>query len=74
MMRSLLLSLLRAYQLLLRPALPPSCRFHPSCSDYARQAVARFGAARGLTLAAWRLARCQPLSSGGLDAVPEALS
>ena len=70
-MKMLVLALLRAYQTLLRPALPPCCRFHPSCSEYAAQCVARFGAPRGLALTAKRLWRCHPLSSGGLDPVPE---
>ncbi|HPG95218.1 MAG TPA: membrane protein insertion efficiency factor YidD [Dokdonella sp.] len=50
------------------------CRFHPSCSDYARVAVARFGSARGSWLALNRLLRCQPLCKGGLDPVPAQFS
>ena len=63
-------ALLRAYQLLARPLMPRACRFAPSCSDYARAAVASHGAARGLALAARRLLRCHPLSGGGWDPVP----
>jgi len=70
-MRQLCLGLLRFYKLAVSPLLGPACRFHPSCSDYAAQAVSRFGAARGLLLAAWRLARCHPLAKGGFDPVPE---
>lgn len=66
-----MLALIRLYQRLLRPLLPRSCRFHPSCSDYASEAVTRFGAVRGTILAGWRLARCHPFHPGGLDPVPE---
>jgi len=62
--------LLVAYQRVISPLLPGSCRFHPSCSRYAREAVERHGALKGLGLAARRLLRCQPLSRGGLDPVP----
>ena len=54
------------------PILPPSCRFYPSCSDYAAGSVERFGAARGLVLSLERVLRCHPLHPGGLDPVPEA--
>jgi len=74
MMRKLAIGAVRAYQLLLRPALPASCRFYPSCSQYAIEAIARFGAPRGAWLAARRVCRCHPLSDGGFDAVPETLS
>ena len=69
-MTRLLLALIALYQRLLSPLLGSRCRFHPSCSDYARIAVARFGAARGGTLAIWRILRCQPFSEGGIDEVP----
>jgi len=62
--------LIRAYQLLVSPILPPSCRFLPSCSDYAAEAVARHGALRGLYLAARRLLRCHPWGGSGYDPVP----
>lgn len=62
--------LLACYKRLLSPLLGRRCRFHPSCSDYARVAVARFGAWRGSLLALWRIARCQPLCEGGDDPVP----
>jgi putative membrane protein insertion efficiency factor len=65
-----LILLLRCYKRLLSPLLGTRCRFHPSCSDYARVAIARFGAWRGTWLALWRILRCQPLCSGGLDPVP----
>ena len=68
--RRLLLALIRGYQRVLSPALPPSCRFHPSCSQYALEAVGRYGALRGAWLAARRLARCHPFHPGGFDPVP----
>ena len=67
----LILALLAFYKRLLSPLLGARCRFHPSCSDYARVSVARFGSARGCVLALWRIARCQPMCSGGFDPVPE---
>jgi len=66
----LLVALLRLYQLAISPLLPPSCRFHPSCSSYAVQALGRHGAARGSWLAARRLCRCHPFCEGGVDPVP----
>lgn len=68
--RQLLAGLIRVYQRLVSPLLPPSCRFYPSCSQYALEAVTRHGALRGSWLAARRLARCHPFHSGGFDPVP----
>jgi putative membrane protein insertion efficiency factor len=68
--RRLLATLIRGYQRFLSPALPPSCRFHPSCSQYALEAVTRHGALKGGWLAARRLARCHPFHPGGFDPVP----
>ena len=65
-----LLALLTAYKGALSPMFTGSCRFVPSCSDYARIAITEHGAARGVWLAARRLARCRPLGSYGLDPVP----
>jgi putative membrane protein insertion efficiency factor len=62
---------IRAYQLLISPLLPPSCRFLPTCSDYAFEAVGRYGICRGLALMVWRLARCHPWGGSGYDPVPE---
>ncbi|HEY3348299.1 MAG TPA: membrane protein insertion efficiency factor YidD [Thermoanaerobaculia bacterium] len=59
-----------AYKKLLSPLLPPACRFTPTCSEYARDAVLRHGLSRGLALAARRLARCHPFHAGGHDPVP----
>jgi putative membrane protein insertion efficiency factor len=60
---------LKLYQALISPALGPRCKFYPSCSEYAVQAIMRFGILRGLVLAAWRLLRCNPFSHGGFDPV-----
>lgn len=68
-MRLLIRALLRGYQMWLSPLLPSACRFHPTCSEYMRQAVERYGAARGVWMGLKRLARCQPLSAGGFDPV-----
>jgi putative membrane protein insertion efficiency factor len=62
---------IRGWQLLLAPVLPPSCRFEPSCSRYADEAIARHGPWRGVWLAARRLARCHPWGGSGYDPVPE---
>jgi putative membrane protein insertion efficiency factor len=66
-----LLLLIALYKRLLSPLLGARCRFHPSCSTYARIAIARYGPWRGSVLAAWRILRCQPLCEGGLDPVPD---
>jgi len=63
---------IRLYQAGLSPLLPSSCRFDPSCSEYARIAIERFGPARGLWLGVKRIARCHPLGGFGPDPVPEA--
>ena len=63
-------ALIRAYQLVLAPVMGGQCRFYPTCSEYARQAVSRHGAVYGSCLASWRLLRCQPLCRGGIDEVP----
>jgi putative membrane protein insertion efficiency factor len=68
----ILIALVAAYKLLISPYFTGSCRFLPSCSDYASEAVARHGALRGSWLAARRLARCHPLCEGGHDPVPTA--
>ena len=65
--RRLLAGLIRGYQIGLSPLLPPSCRFYPSCSQYALEAVNRHGALKGSWLAARRLARCHPFHPGGYD-------
>lgn len=69
-MKRLLVVLLRAYQLLLSPMLGQRCRFYPSCSHYAIEAINVHGAARGAWLSARRLGKCHPWHAGGLDPVP----
>jgi putative membrane protein insertion efficiency factor len=68
-MRTLVLAPIRVYQRLISPALPPRCRYEPTCSAYAAQAVQQYGILRGLVLAGWRLLRCNPWSPGGFDQV-----
>ena len=70
--RRIVVAALHAYKRYLSPLLPPACRFQPTCSEYAAEAVAHHGVARGLWLATRRLARCHPLSRGGFDPVPPA--
>ena len=70
-MTSILVVLVRAYQKLVSPLLPSSCRYSPSCSEYAAQAFARHGFVRGAWLAVARIVRCNPWSEGGEDPVPE---
>ena len=60
---------IRIYQRVISPLFPPRCKYYPSCSEYAAQAITKFGILRGLVLAGWRLLRCNPLSHGGFDPV-----
>lgn len=69
-MKSVLLALLRGYQYALRPMLGSNCRFAPSCSDYALEAIDRHGALKGVWLAMRRVVRCHPYHPGGYDPVP----
>jgi len=63
----ILIALLRGYQRYLSLLFPPACRFYPTCSEYAIQAIAFYGPVRGVGKALWRLLRCHPLSRGGVD-------
>jgi uncharacterized protein len=69
-MRSIAIFLIRGYQLLLSPLLGNNCRFHPTCSEYAIEAIRAHGAARGLWLAVRRIGRCHPWGGAGHDPVP----
>jgi putative membrane protein insertion efficiency factor len=68
-LRELFLAPLHLYRRVISPALPPRCRYYPSCSAYAVDAIREFGVIRGSVLAAWRVMRCNPLSRGGIDHV-----
>jgi uncharacterized protein len=68
-LRAIVLAPIRVYQRLVSPALPRRCKYEPTCSAYAAQAIRELGVVRGTILAAWRLVRCNPLSHGGYDPV-----
>jgi putative membrane protein insertion efficiency factor len=65
--RAVLIAPIRLYQRPISPLLPRRCKYHPTCSAYATEAIREFGAARGMVLATWRLLRCNPWSHGGVD-------
>ena len=67
--KQLVLELLRAYKWAISPMFPPSCRYVPTCSEYAMEAVERYGVMRGAWMASWRLLRCHPFRKGGYDPV-----
>jgi hypothetical protein len=66
-----LLAAIRFYQRRISPSISPTCRFQPTCSHYAYEAIETRGAVRGSVMAAWRILRCNPLNDGGFDPVPE---
>lgn len=70
MMKPLLIALLKVYRYAVSPLRPPCCRFYPSCSEYAMEAIERHGGVRGGWLAAKRVCRCHPWNAGGFDPVP----
>ncbi len=68
-MKSVAVRLIRAYQVAISPLLPPACRFTPSCSEYTRQAIERYGLGRGVWMGLRRIGRCNPFFPGGYDPV-----
>lgn len=70
-MKRLLLAIIRFYQRSISPLFPPACRFTPTCSAYAIEAIERFGVIKGVGLAVWRILRCNPFGGHGYDPVPE---
>jgi len=68
-MRTMCLAVMKVYRFLISPWLGPACRFEPTCSEYASQAIDRFGVLKGGGLALWRLLRCHPFHPGGYDPV-----
>ncbi|MDE5764710.1 MAG: membrane protein insertion efficiency factor YidD [Ruminococcus sp.] len=70
-MKFMLIALIKFYRKFLSPLSPPRCKYYPTCSCYALDAVKKFGAFRGTALAVWRILRCNPWSLGGIDYVPE---
>ncbi|HWQ98043.1 MAG TPA: membrane protein insertion efficiency factor YidD [Clostridia bacterium] len=69
-MKRFLIALVRGYKKYISPLLPPSCRFTPTCSEYAVEALSKHGALKGSLLAIWRILRCNPFCKGGYDPVP----
>lgn len=70
-MKYILIKLIRGYRLFISPLFPPTCRFQPTCSNYAITAIEKFGAIKGSFLAVKRILRCHPFHPGGYDPVPE---
>lgn len=70
-MKFIMISLIKFYKRFISPLTAARCKYHPTCSTYAIQAIEKFGAVRGLALAVWRILRCNPWSMGGIDYVPE---
>ena len=69
-MKTFLLAAIRFYRKYISPGIPPRCRFVPTCSQYAIEAIEKYGALKGFLLAAWRILRCNPFCKGGYDPVP----
>ncbi len=69
MIRKFLIFFIRIYQIVLRPLIPTTCRFYPSCSEYCKESILVHGIWRGILLGVWRILRCQPFGQGGFDMV-----
>ncbi|MBS1913449.1 MAG: membrane protein insertion efficiency factor YidD [Bacteroidetes bacterium] len=69
-LRRTLAGIIRLYQRYISPLAPPSCRFHPTCSEYTRQAILKYGALKGIRLGVVRILKCHPFHPGGFDPVP----
>ena len=69
-MKRILIAIVRGYKKFISPLLPPSCRFTPTCSEYAMEAISKHGALKGSMLSIWRILRCNPFCKGGYDPVP----
>lgn len=65
-----IIALITIYQKCISPVLPRSCKFYPSCSQYMKDAIEKYGVIKGIILGIWRILRCNPLSAGGYDPVP----
>ncbi len=70
-MKRIMLAAIRLYQRQISPGIGPACRFQPTCSHYALDAITNYGAIRGGVMSIWRILRCNPLNDGGYDPVPE---
>jgi putative membrane protein insertion efficiency factor len=68
-MRFVLIKLIKVYQKILSPMFPPSCRFYPTCSEYAVESISKYGTLKGGAKALWRILRCNPFNKGGFDPV-----
>lgn len=68
-MRMIFVSLIKVYQKIISPLFPPSCRFYPTCSEYAVQSITKYGLLKGGIKAVWRILRCNPFNKGGIDPV-----
>ncbi|MDP2303050.1 MAG: membrane protein insertion efficiency factor YidD [Ignavibacteria bacterium] len=66
-MRYFFIFLIKLYQKFISPLFPPSCRFHPTCSEYSKQAFEKYGVVRGIIKSVWRILRCNPFNKGGFD-------
>jgi len=69
-MRKILIALIKFYKMAISPYLPDACRFSPTCSEYAKEAIEKYGVLKGGCLAIWRVLRCNPFCKGGYDPVP----